>query len=373
MESEYHIQSTSRNTASVQDIILTNPEEVEQSLTRRVMRPLLVNNARDKAASVAIDLRHQRRHSKKAAWQDVESFSLATLKAGQEVRLDLSAGQTYRLYLALRDLYTITEEGIPQGGQELKVVDANSLIVQGQAREVIEYLSGQNREEILAAIEQLQPDLLQAVAIKKQHDRRRAAVETFKAHIEADDWAESDWQSFFEGNQWIFGHGLAYQFLHQVSDQPNYGGTTIQGTGGQRGDFLMATQADVGFTVLVEIKKPDSPLLEKKLYRNKVYQLGYELVGGVGQVQSNCRTWAIEGARQEENRELLESQGIYTYGPKGILVIGHTKQLTDNNQRATFELFRRNLVTPEVLTFDELLARAEFLVSQEEQHEQPQP
>ena len=151
-----------------------------------------------------------------------------------------------------------------------------------------------------------------------------------------------------------------------MEEQAHYGGVTVSGKGGQRGDYLMASKADVRFTVLVEIKRPSTALLAREKYRNKVYSLSEELTGGVSQVQSNCRTWAQDGSRQEETRETLEGAGIFTYEPKGILVIGRTGELADDsNKRATFELFRRNLHNPEVITFDELLARARFLVSRE--------
>jgi hypothetical protein len=70
----------------------------------------------------------------------------------------------------------------------------------------------------------------------------------------------------------------------------------------------------------------------------------------------------LEGDRQNENAELLVRQGISTYQPKGILVVGHTGQLDSPNTRASFELFRRNLHNPQIVTFDELLARAQFVV-----------
>lgn len=96
------------------------------------------------------------------------------------------------------------------------------------------------------------------------------------------------------------------------------------------------------------------------------------MVGGVTQLQSNCRRWAIEGSRQEHNRQELERRGVYTYEPKGILVIGSTAQLVDDiDKQATFELFRRNLHTPEVITFDELLARAQFLLRKDEAVSRP--
>lgn len=54
--------------------------------------------------------------------------------------------------------------------------------------------------------------------------------------------------------------------------------------------------------------------------------------------------------------------------PHAILVVGHTGQLTDDAQRASFHRFRRNLWNPTVLTYDELLERARFLVDKAASH-----
>lgn len=200
-------------------------------------------------------------------------------------------------------------------------------------------------------------------AVNKVHQNRRRTVEEFEKELGEMRWSEDRWDAFFREHQWIFGHGLAYKFLSQIEGQPHHGGVTVSGTGGQRGDFLMSTEAQARFTVLVEIKKPNSELVTNKEYRNKVYELGDDLIGGASQLQSNCRTWALEGSRQEENAGMLAAEGISTYEPKGVLVVGHTAQLDHTNKKATFELFRRNLHNPEVITYDELLERAKYLVS----------
>lgn len=90
-----------------------------------------------------------------------------------------------------------------------------------------------------------------------------------------------------------------------------------------------------------------------------------DVAGGVAQVLSNCRTWEIEGSQTADNRELLEQNQRYTIQPKGILVIGHTSQLDTIAKRTSFELFRRNLQNPEIITFDELLERASHLLLNE--------
>jgi hypothetical protein len=125
----------------------------------------------------------------------------------------------------------------------------------------------------------------------------------------------------------------------------------------------MATEAAVRFTVLVEIKKPNTALLDGNEYRVGVNRISGELAGGVAQIQANCFRWATEGSVQIDNRDALERRGIYTYEPKGILVIGHCAQLDTRHKRAALEVYRRELHNPEIITYDELLARAEFLVS----------
>jgi len=51
--------------------------------------------------------------------------------------------------------------------------------------------------------------------------------------------------------------------------------------------------------------------------------------------------------------------------PKGILLIGHTSEFENNlEQLTTFELFRKGLNNVEILTYDELLERARFILGQ---------
>ncbi|KAM3091318.1 Shedu anti-phage system protein SduA domain-containing protein, partial [Phormidesmis sp. 146-12] len=80
---------------------------------------------------------------------------------------------------------------------------------------------------------------------------------------------------------------------------------------------------------------------------------------------ANCRTWDTEGATAKANK-YLQKAGINTVQPSGILIIGNTAQLGDEEDRITsFELYRSNLNNPKILTFDELYARAEYIVNSE--------
>jgi hypothetical protein len=212
-------------------------------------------------------------------------------------------------------------------------------------------------------MDSIEPDLLTAAAVARTYAARRATLEVFERAV-GGSWSETDWEHFFEDNTWIFGHGLDYRFLVTAQAQPNYGGANVEGTGGQRGDFLMNTEGDVHFAVLVEIKKPSTALLGKQQYRNGAWQLDSELTGGVAQIQANCDHWATEGSQTRRNRQWLEEREISVVEPKGILLIGNTDTLDSADKIETFERYRRNLWNPEVLTYDELLARARFLVEQ---------
>ncbi|MCL5959429.1 MAG: DUF4263 domain-containing protein [Chloroflexi bacterium] len=365
--SRYVVRSTSRYSAAISDVLLRPEDELAEATTRRIVRSEVVRNTRNHSAPVKITLMHQKKHSRSGDWQDADSFSLAQLRSGQEVRLILDTAQTLRLYYTLCDLYQIGREGVPQGTRNLRVIDEDlELILSGKEREAILYFREQSGDRFLEALEELMPDLLEAAALKRLHQSRTDALARFRERMAENEWGESEWQQFFESNTWIFGYGLAYRFLSTLQEQPFYGGTTLDGAGGQRGDFLLATEANARFTVLVDIKKPGTKLLHDRPYRNKVYAASLAVVSGVSQLQSNCRTWAEEGSRQDSNREQLRRSGTYTCEPKGILVVGHTEQLDIADKAHSFELFRRNLHNPEIITFDELLARAEFIVSHHE-------
>ncbi len=370
----YRTRSTSNASAVVEDIWLDPLPDRDLARTRRILRTELVDNMHSTRARVKLCITHQRRHRLNEPWEDVEGFNLATLKGGQEMKLALTADETFFLHETLVRLHKLTENGIPDGEREFTLVDSTAgMVVKGRAAELVHELNERDSEEFWEAIRQIQPNLFKAVALTKLHEIREDAVKTFERQLSAGTWSEGDWQAFFQENTWIFGYGLRYQFLSTVTAQPNYGGTTMTGQGGKRGDFLAASEAGRRFTVLVEIKKPGTRLLDAQLYRNKVYVLSKELVGGVTQVQSNCRTWEIEGARLEDNREELEagSPPTHTIQPKGILIIGNLWELDQNAKRTTFELFRRNLQNPDVITFDELLARARHLLLNEERSLRP--
>ncbi len=362
----YRIRSTSRQSAVGEEPLeLSLRDGDDTKLTKRLIDYKVVTNPNVPEANVEIRIHHQRRANANAPWAAAPTFKLSQLQADHEVTLELTTTETLALFRHLRDLYAVAQEGIPSGRRAVRVVDDSAvaaLLQQGKGQEVLaELLTQHGEKELIALLKKLSPNLSAAVLIHAIHETRLAALATFEEQMKAGKWKEPEWDPFFEANQWIFGHGLAYQFLQKIQDQPHYGGQDITGKGDQIGDYLMATGADIRFSVLVEVKRPDTLLLRKEAYRAGTHNVTEELSGGVAQLQTNCRNWAIRSATDEA----LRNVDVMSYEPKGILVIGSLQQFEGSEKEArsrSFHLFRRNLHNPEIITFDELLARARFLV-----------
>ena len=194
--------------------------------------------------------------------------------------------------------------------------------------------------------------------------RRREKLAEFEEALEEHASNEKWWQDFFENNKWIFGYGLNYVILREEQAQPSYGGACVDGKGGQRGDLLMSTMGDMNFTVLVEIKTPDTPLLRgKEEIRSGAWSLSHQLTDAFVQIQANVQTWE-ETSSDKNNIDKLEKKGVYTVEPKGIIVIGRLNELKIKDVRPrweTFQRFRRSIHGIDVITFDELLDRARFI------------
>lgn len=363
---KFTTKSTSYNSQIVNEPIIIE----EKGITRRVFIAEINDKKSESGETVSGTIIHQRK-GRNDDWEDVESIKLNTLKAGEGVKLNLRSAQTRNLYDGLTKLYALSRKGVKRGETEYVVGKSNEVInVPRKRKEYIEKLLSENYgEEIWEELIDKNPDLATKLSHSRIYNNRLYSLKEFEESIKDDSKDESYWQSFFTKNDWIFGYGLNYQFLSIESDQPNYGGEKYTGKGKQKGDYLTTTNTEnIKFTVLVEIKKPSSNLLAKMprkgeniKFRNGAWLLGSEVLGGVAQVQTNCKSWQ-KRAEEFENRE-LSNNGIYTVMPKGILLIGNTSEFNDNiEQLTTFELFRKGLNNVEILTYDELLERARFIL-----------
>ena len=183
---------------------------------------------------------------------------------------------------------------------------------------------------------------------------------------------EDVWQEFFEANTWIFGYGLSYQFLSKLDERKLE--QIVRGrdltAAGKRSDALMKTRGIISSLCFLEIKRHDTPLLGPAQYRPDVWPPSAELAGGVSQVQTTVHA-AIEslGHKLMPRDDMGDPTGeiLFNIEPRSCLVVGSLEQFqTDRGVNVpkfrSFELYRRHTWRPEIITFDELLQRARFIV-----------
>ena len=213
------------------------------------------------------------------------------------------------------------------------------------------------------------------VAIKK----RKNAVHQFETMLANSSLQETDWQKFFENNPWILGAGLGVQLFTSWDStklEKVVQGNSVAGEG-KRVDALYTTSGVIKSFVFAEIKKPNTSLLSN-MYRPGCWTPSKELAGGISQVHATIQEAEDNISNhflmhETEEGYSIPGSEVYLFRPKAYLVIGNTEEFVDpethgkNNKKIrSFELFRSSIITPEIVTYDELLAKARWLVDVED-------
>lgn len=270
--------------------------------------------------------------------------------------------------------------------RRVKIPGAGSLVVEPGALNNPQFVSESDvtkaldeRPELLREILR-NPNLkedLRAIGYWRNSLREFEALLTDASHFErvrqttAGKSAEKVWQNFFEANTWIFGYGLLYISTEGVVDgkleQSLRRGSVLGG--GSIPDALMRTRGAISNLCLVEIKVHSTPLVVKEM-RGGSHLVSKELSDAVSQCQTS-----VSVAEEDIHKQFqpTDEQGfpttdpIFNFRPRSILVIGNLSEFQSENGPSvgrfrTFEMYRRNLVTPEIVTYDELYDRARFIV-----------
>jgi Domain of unknown function (DUF4263) len=196
---------------------------------------------------------------------------------------------------------------------------------------------------------------------------RRQGLEEYEEHMHLGDWNEAKWQDFFEREQWVFGYGLDYRVMRQFGREMTVG---VGGTDNQNKpviDFLMSF---TDYTVLVEIKRPDTPIFRaSRGGRSGTWEFSPEFMSAVSQIIEQKAEWlSFAQTGEHYSKSGTEALKARTKNAKSILVVGSRDEFArSENPRIrnvmsdTFELFRRENRSIDIITFDELLERARFI------------
>lgn len=183
---------------------------------------------------------------------------------------------------------------------------------------------------------------------------------------------EDVWQRYFDANKWIFGFGLSLVVLGPLEGrnlEQIVRGASLTGVG-KRADAVLRTYGLISSLSFAEIKRHDTELLEREPYRSGTFKPSSELVGAVAQSQSTVHSALSDiGERLAPTDKRGDPTGELLYGikPRSFVIAGRLSEFATehgvNEQKyRSFELYRRSLIDPEVITFDELYHRAHYIV-----------
>ncbi|MGC2457970.1 MAG: Shedu immune nuclease family protein [Gallionellaceae bacterium] len=343
-------------------------------------------------------------------------------KDGKQVSLRITGGErqeiTAKFYEDTRGLSTLQiqkytiESGAPHGtyftfvGNEISVLFnfLRNIALLPIADEQSTKLDDKFVESIVLTKEQAlhllsqQPELLEEIA---KHDisakdvatlgHRRKQLgdfeqllnapeffEKYKINLGTNKRNEDVWQDFFEKNTWIFGYGLNYYFNSPLDGEKFE--QIVKGhdfsDAGKRVDALLKTHGFISALSFGELKTHKTNLLKQVTtpYRKESWQISDELSGGIAQVQRSVQISLLNIRSRttiKDGTGAPTSEQLFLYQPKSFLVIGSLSEFQgehgiNEEKYSSFELFRRNISAPEIITYDELYQRARFIVESSE-------
>lgn len=263
-----------------------------------------------------------------------------------------------------------------------KVVGANEVVLRLKSleeseriRELVEYAkrSGvriedfadnamqRERKEVLAQFKLMMDDTANVLAYREKH---REEITTTGE--------EAVWHHFLKNNDWLLGMNLDIRFIADFTDEVSVGNPDTANRDNPRADLMGLAD----YTVLVELKTPETKLFTEKkttAARAGTWSFSSDFVEGFSQCLAQKFDWDKEskGKNLVKDGMVIDQDKVRTVDPKVVFIVGNketeisvaSRVKSDLVKRDTFERFRRNNRNVEIITFDELYDRADFIVN----------
>ena len=327
----------------------------ENAITRLVFYPTWVSASGNPLRG---GFRFQRK-SPKDEWENIEHMPLSSLKMDEGYELNLDGSDMARLFSGLEEIkILLAEQGHSYGTRTFKLSEANASGVFLQIGDIA------NRDWIIEQLKALESENFDNLGLAVGRARLESAIEIFEENISNSE--EAFWQSIFEQHPWILQQLFAFPVIF-LNGETYLGGKNSkgrQGSGGSATDFLFMNGSSGSFAV-VEVKTPDCQLvgtcyrgIEGSGDKNEIYRMHGDLSGGIVQMENQMHV-AVEYFKSQIGEDYPQ---INHLNPSGVLIVGMYSSMNEQ-QRRSFDLFRRSVAKNQVFTFDEVLAKLKLLKS----------
>lgn len=340
---QYRVQSTSPQSASVEDIEISRSDD---GTRRKVLRTLIVINEHDENQSVKAAIICQRRSSQ-VDWADIEGTPLSRLHAGDASKMLLDSSETFQLVNRLNDLYGIDQTGVMRGQRVLNVAREDAVIETetGKARLLRKIAQSENLEDLASINDSEHMTPSEAFALTKLHASRTNTISQFTRMLETNP-NENTWKAFLSENNWIFGVANI-----EIIDESRLG---------IHHDTDIPLAVDGDFMDIIELKLPQQEFWRRNsdgsffLYRSKFPVVRQEVTEGIAQLSG----YILEAEKNVNNVDFIrDHDGKIPLKPRGTLVIGRSKDWAIEEWQA-YRLLNDELHGIQVITYDQVLNRA---------------
>ncbi len=182
---------------------------------------------------------------------------------------------------------------------------------------------------------------------------------------------EAVWHHFLKSNDWLLGLNMDIRFIQDFTDEVSVGNPDTSNKDNPKADLMGLSD----YTVLVELKTSNTDIFTKKKSsdaRAGTWSFSAPFIEGFSQCLAQKSVWDKEskGKNLVNDGKVIDQNLIRTVDPKTVYIVGCKEReiptdSTDTEvliKRDTFERFRRNNRNIDVITYDELYKRAQFVV-----------
>lgn len=183
---------------------------------------------------------------------------------------------------------------------------------------------------------------------------------------------EAVWHHFLKTNRWLLGISLDVRFIRDFTDEVSVGNPDTENHDNPQADMMGISD----YTVLVELKTSHTDIFTKSKTsdaRAGTWSFTNLFIEGFSQCLAQKFDWDAEsgGKKLVKDGKVLSQDEHRTVDPKILYIIGNkSAEIPQTSmdvgiliKRDTFERFRRNNRNVEIMTYDELYERANFIVN----------
>lgn len=257
-------------------------------------------------------------------------------------RIDLD-GCHENFWLLIEYIYSLKSVDVPKGrlravsGDEAELLDRIKLS-QSFVQKVMRTFDTPEAQELL--IQAKQDDVNNLFASVKQAKNRQALKEV--DGLLGEDTSEHSLEEWIKDNDWVFG----IEYIRRLD------ATRI----GIHEDSDLLVESLDGYADLIELKKASAHPLFNYDSDHDCYYPAATLSQVLGQVINYLRI-------MEANYAILKSEdGLDVLKPRAKIVIGRSSQFRDEKEKNALRTLNDTLHNIEVITYDEIVARAKRIV-----------